>query len=301
VTVDVTRISVTAKLSAYYRQFTDIAFAAEAAALVGAGDAFEQLVRDHGLDRDKLAFYAPMFEARYKSITQLVRASGASQILELAAGYSLRGLDMTRDGSICYVETDLRDVIATKRELLDVICRRHGLASSPHHIVTVADALDFEQLRAAAGVFDRGRSLLVLGEGLVGYLTREETERLATNVHRLIADHGTGAWLVPDFAFKSEIRELPAERLRLREAVTGITERQLDASAFEDAEDLLAFLHRVGFDAQVRSQVDETPSFSSIQALGLSPALLDRLRAVLRVWVMTPRLHPPVMPAIQRS
>jgi len=37
----------------------------------------------------------------------------------------------------------------------------------------------------------------------------------------------------------------------------------------------------------VRSQVDETPSFSSIQSLGLSPALIERLRPVLRLWVMT--------------
>jgi hypothetical protein len=29
-------------------------------------DAFEQILREHGLQRDKLTFYAPMFEARYK-------------------------------------------------------------------------------------------------------------------------------------------------------------------------------------------------------------------------------------------
>jgi hypothetical protein len=32
---------------------------------------------------------------------------------------------------------------------------------------------------------------------------------------------------------------------------------------------------------------NETPSFSSIQALGLPPASIERLRGVLRVWVMT--------------
>ena len=141
----------------------------------------------------------------------------------------------------------------------------------------------------AAAVFDRGQPLMVLCEGLLGYLTRDETERLALNVHRLLADFGDGWWIVPDFAFKSELRGLPPERIRLREAVTGITERQLDASAFEDRDDLTAFLHGAGFDVQVRSQVDETPSFASIAALGLPPALLERLRPILRLWVMTPR------------
>ena len=87
--------------------------------------------------------------------------------------------------------------------------------------------------------------------------------------------------------FRTEAKDLPPERVRLREAITGVTQRQIDASAFEDSDDLLAFLNRVGFDVQVRSQVDETPSFSSLQSLGLPPALLDRLRAVLRVWVTT--------------
>jgi len=285
---DPAHISVTAKLSAYYRQFSDIAFAAEAATLIGADDAFAQIVGAHGLDPDQLTFYAPMFEARYKSITQLIHESGASQVLELASGYSLRGLDLTRSGSLCYVETDLRDVIATKLELLHDVRQRHGIAPSPRHFVTVADALDLEQLGAAAAVFDRGQPLVVLCEGLIGYLTREETSRLAANVHTLLGELGGGRWIVPDFAFKPEIRALPPERIRLREVVTGVTQRQLDASAFDDAGDLVAFLRRLGFDAQVRSQIDETPSFSSIAALDLSPTLIDRMRPVLRVWVMTP-------------
>jgi O-methyltransferase involved in polyketide biosynthesis len=288
VTADPARISVTAKVSAYYRKFSDIAFAEEVATLIGADEAFAEIVRNHGLEHDKLTFYAPMFEARYKSITQLIRKCGASQVLELASGYSLRGLDLTRDGSLCYVETDLRDVVATKVELLEELRRRHDISPSPSHVVTVADALDIEQLRTAAAVFERERPLLVLCEGLVGYLTREEVRRLAENVRMLIDGSGGGWWIVPDFAFKTELRNLPPERIRLREAITGVTQRQLDASAFEDGADLEAFLGRVGFDVQVFGQVNETPSFSTIAALGLSPAVIDRIRALLRVWVMTP-------------
>ena len=282
-------ISVTAKVSAYYRKFSDIAFAAEVAALIGADDAFAEIVRDHGLERDKLTFYAPMFEARYKSITQLIRNSGASQVLELASGYSLRGLDLARDGSLRYVETDLPEVVATKLGLLDELRRRHAIAPSPLHVVAGADALDVEQLRAAIATLDRARALLVLCEGLLGYLTREETSRVAGNVRAVIDEFAGGSWIVPDFAFKTELRNLPPERIRLREAITGVTQRQLDASAFDDADDLASFLRGCGFEAHVRSQIDETPSFSSIAALGLSPDVIDRLRPALRVWVMTAR------------
>ncbi len=280
-------ISVTAKVSAYYRKFSDIAFATEVATLIGADEAFAEIVRDHALEPDKLTFYAPMFEARYKSITQLIRECGASQVLELASGYSLRGLDLTRSGSLRYVETDLRDVVAAKVDLLEDVRTRHGILPSPFHVVTVADVLDVDQLRTAAASFDRGRPLMVLCEGLVGYLTREETGRLTANVHSLLSEFPGGWWLVPDFAFKTEIRDLPPERIRLREAITGVTQRQLDAAAFEDGDELASVLRRVGFNMNVCSQVDKTASFSTIAALGLSPAVIERMRPLLRVWVMT--------------
>ena len=229
-----------------------------------------------------------MFEARYKSVSELIRKSGASQILELACGYSMRGLDLTRSGTLDYVETDLAGVIAIKRELLDEVRQRHHIAPSPRHHVTVADALDVEQLRCAVSGLDLRRPLLVLCEGLMGYLTRAETERVARNIRDLLGEHGGGSWIVPDFTFVAELRNLPPERIRLRAAVTGITQRQLDASAFEDHDDLVSFFRGIGFDTGVSSQIDETPSFASLATLGLPASLLDRLRPVLRVWIMTP-------------
>ena len=282
------KISITAKLSAYYRQFSDIAFASEVAALIGAEQAYADLARDHGLNRDQLTSYAPMFEARYKSVSELIRKSGASQILEVACGYSMRALDLTRSGTLDYVETDLAGVISTKRELLDEVRRRHHMAPSPRHHVTIADALDLEQLREAARGFDPRQPLLVLCEGLMGYLTRAETERVARNIRDLLGNQGGGSWIVPDFTFVAEIRNLPPERVRLRSAVTGITQRQLDASAFEDHDDLVSFFRGIGFDTRVSSQIDETPSFSSLAPLGLPASLLEKLLDYRWPWTMTP-------------
>jgi O-methyltransferase involved in polyketide biosynthesis len=289
VTADLSRVSVTAKIAAYYRQFSDIAFAKEAARRIGADDAFEQILRDHGLERDALTFYAPMFEARYKSISRLIGNSGCSQVLELASGYSLRGLDLTQSSGVRYVETDLPDVVATKRALLDDVRREHGIAPSPWHVVTATDALDLEALHDATAQLDHGLPLMVLCEGLIGYLTREETQRVASNVRALLGAFANGAWICPDFSFRTELRNLPPARVRLREAITGVTQRRLDASAFEDDGDLEAFLARVGFDVEARSQIDEAPALSSLAALGLPPTWPERMRSVLRVWVMTPQ------------
>src|SRR4029078_903368 len=140
----------------------------------------------------------------------------------------------------------------------------------PRHHVTVADALDIEQLRVAARALDPRQPLLVLCEGLMGSLTRAETKRVATNIRALLGDHGGGSWIVPDFTFVAELRNLPPERLRLRSAVRGITQRQLDASAFEDQDDLVSFFADLGFDTRVSSQIDETAALASLAALSLS-------------------------------
>ena len=285
---DSSLISVTAKIAAFYRQFSDIPFAREVAKRIGADAAFDEILREHGLEREKLTFYAPMFEARYKSITQLILQSGASQVLELASGYSLRGLDLTRGGAVRYVETDLPGVVAAKRALLEEVRQHHAIGERPEHVVTSADALDFDEIRSSVADLDTSRALTVLCEGLIMYLSKEQTEQLATNIRRLLREFAGGCWITPDFTFRAEAKDLPPERVRLREAITGVTQRQVDASAFQDADDLATFLSRVGFTVQVRSQIDETPSFSSIQTLGLDPASIERLRGTLRVWVMTP-------------
>ncbi len=51
--------------------------------------------------------YAPILEARYKSIVHLIRSSGTTQVLELASGFSLRGLAMSENSDLVYVDTDL--------------------------------------------------------------------------------------------------------------------------------------------------------------------------------------------------
>jgi O-methyltransferase involved in polyketide biosynthesis len=116
--VDFGRIAITARLAAHYRQFADLPYARDAARLVRADEAFAELVAAHGLDPDQLRFYAAMFEARYRSVDAAIRASGARQVLELAAGYTLRGLVLARDG-FRSVETDLPEVAAARSALLD--------------------------------------------------------------------------------------------------------------------------------------------------------------------------------------
>ncbi len=66
------KISFTAKLVAYYRMFSDIPFAKDIAEYIGAEQAHDSLFKHKGQERDELMEYAPILEARYKSILNLI-------------------------------------------------------------------------------------------------------------------------------------------------------------------------------------------------------------------------------------
>src|SRR5664280_188781 len=100
------KISLTAPLAAYMRQFSDIPFASDVAELLHSREVFEALLLGQQMTPEDLLWYAPIFELRYKSVTEAIRRSGSYQVLELASGLTLRGLAFTRDARYTYIESD---------------------------------------------------------------------------------------------------------------------------------------------------------------------------------------------------
>ncbi|MDP9037608.1 MAG: hypothetical protein M3O50_22655 [Myxococcota bacterium] len=228
------RISVTARLAAYYRAFSDVPFASDVAKFIDAAQTFKTLVSTHDIQAAKLNEYAPIFEARYKSIAALLLKLRATQILELASGFSLRGLTLARDHDVRYVESDLEAVNAEKQRLLASL----AVPLRGTHSVVTANALIAPQLSTAAAPFNRQGELFVVCEGLVQYRSVEERETLAAHIRALISDFSAGTWITPDFSMRADSGLVSEERKRLIAAVAGLTERQLDECAFESTTDL---------------------------------------------------------------
>jgi len=284
---DHNKISVTAKIVAYYRQYSDIPFAKDVARYTGAEEAFQNFINADGLDPDDLIEYAPILEARYKSIVSLILKSGISQVLEMASGFSLRGLAMTRDHVITYVESDLGDLTWEKTRLIELIRDKYKLEDNGSHHVAVANTLNPDELRKALRPLVRGRKLVIVNEGLVQYFSAAEREMLAGNVRDLLDEFGGGVWITPDFMTKTDAVNVSPERKRFRQVITGVTERSFYDAAFDSTEQMNEFFADFGFTASVRDQIDETPHLSSVEALGLSPGLAERAKSGLSVWVLT--------------
>jgi O-methyltransferase involved in polyketide biosynthesis len=277
------KISLTAKLTAYMRQFTDIPFARDVAELIDARTAFQNLLRDQHLKPDDLTWYAPILEARYKSISEMIRRSGARQILELASGFTFRGLAMASDPGLNYVETDLEDVTVEKLALILEISGRHHLPARANLRTLAANALDPGNLAVATENFQAGQHVAIVHEGLLQYLTSTETEIVARNIHDLLEKFG-GVWITPDFSLKADAADLSDPQRQFRQIVASATDRTMYNNAFDNSEHMNAYFGRLGFQVEVFNQLYLAPNIVSSDRL--RPGQLDEMKPRLRLWVL---------------
>jgi O-methyltransferase involved in polyketide biosynthesis len=284
-TVNFEKISLTAKLAAYMRQYSDIPFARDVAQQLRAQQAFEKLLCDNQMGPEDLLWYAPIFEVRYKSIAEMLRKSEAKQVLELASGFSLRGLIATQDPSVTYVESDLEDLTGEKTSLVSDLCRQYSLAVPGNLHFVVADALDRHQLQAAVKDFRRDQPIAVVNEGLLQYLSAGEMEMVARNIRDLLTEFG-GLWITPDFSLKEDARDVSDQQRRFRSIVAAATDRKLYNNAFDNDEQLFAFFDDVGLHPQVLNQLDVAPNIVSLDALKLPQQMLAQAKPRLKLWIL---------------
>ncbi len=281
------KVSLTAQLAAYMRQFSDIPFARDVAELLHSREVFEALLQGHGISPEDLLWYAPIFEVRYKSVTAAIQRSGCRQVLELASGLALRGLVMTQNADVNYIESDLTSISAEKAQLIAILRARYGIADHHNLSFPVVNAIEMSQLREAVKTLRRDAPLAVANEGLFPYLSHAELQDLAHNIHDLLLEFN-GCWITPDFSIRGEVTRVSEQQRKFRRIVSAATDRSMYSNAFDSLDQLEAFLSTVGFKAVMSNALDDVPEPVSMRVLGLPATLLAPMRSSLRLWVLTP-------------
>jgi len=285
-TANFEKVSLTARLTAYMRQYSDIPFAKDVAIRLRTEEAFKKLLRDNDLSPKDLLWYGPILEVRYKSIAETIRKSRATQVLELASGLSLRGLAITQDPQVTYVESDLEGLTEEKSSLVADLRRQYRIAEHGNlHLVT-ADALDRNQLQAAAKSFQRDQPIAVVNEGLFPYLSATEMATVARNIRDLLCEIG-GVWITPDFSLKQDVEDVSEQQRRFRRVVAAATERAMYNNAFDSQEQLVAVFDGLGLQPRVVNQIDAAPNVVSLDVLKLSHQIFDAAKSKLRLWVLS--------------
>lgn len=137
--------------------------------------------------------------ARHKGIDGLlsraIDAGKISQVIEIAAGLSGRGIRMMQryGDRLTYIETDLPHMAALKRRLLT----EAGLISTRHQVVEINALVDegSHSLAEVARTLDPKKGTAIITEGLMNYLDKESAKGVWRRIAQTLRRFPNGLYL----------------------------------------------------------------------------------------------------------
>ncbi len=268
------KISPTALMVAHARQFTDIPYSQELATLVNARSAFDQLLSQAS---DLPLEIAVMIEGRYKAINQTVTQFAPSQILELASGLLPRGMIMSQDPSLTFVESDLPTMIARKQKLV-----QHLIGDRPNlHFAAIDVTAQPSQFPVNPDYWQPDQPLIILCEGLLMYLNQAEKQQVFANVRELLHVYG-GVWITSDLIDLESLhrrREISPVLRQVGAMIAQISDRTKTECYFNTFEQVQQFADQQGFQIQPQSMLNILPQLTCLPPLGINPQIAEALLA----------------------
>lgn len=248
---------------------TNIPFARQAAELILAPEQYKP-----DLDNRDVGFWARVlhFEMRYWSIDQLLDGLPAKNILELSSGFSFRGLEQSRRNGIHYIDTDLPDLIETKKKIVQSLQSGPTPGAGTLEILPL-NALDEEQFMEIVKRFPDGE-LVIVNEGLMMYLDDEEKKKLCRIIHKVLSIRG-GYWITADVYIAKKIDGLDITVSdREREFFKHHRIEENKFSSFEEAKE---FFRNANFIMDREAQVDRS-KLSTLKYMFKSASMLRLLK-----------------------
>ncbi len=177
-------------------------------------------------------------------LARAIESGRITQVLEIAAGLSARGLRFTRryGERIRYIEADLPAMSARKLELL-------GGTAGAHHRIAAIDALADggpDSIAALAATLDPRKGMAIVTEGLLNYFGRDEVTGMWRRFARALGGFPHGLYLADVHlsgvnhgttteAFRYALSTFVRSRVHLHFETTTEVERELTASGFDGA------------------------------------------------------------------
>ena len=271
---DYEEISPTAIVTSYPRIFTDIPYEKE----------IYNWLNNHC--NQEVALYknmAPEMEARYKLINKLLNKYGIKQVLELAAGYSSRGLIYSKK-EYNYVELDLKSVSKNKKEMLQSI--EKNIPKSLN--IISGNALKKDDFKKLESYFKTDEQIAVINEGLLRYLTFDEKRQVAQNIYELLSKYG-GIWITSDVTPKKFIESQNNALQNFNKNVSSITSRNNLNDRFEDVNHIKKFFGNIGFELveihKFNEMKDELYSINELSIIDekIEKTLEDAIVVVMKI------------------
>lgn len=222
----------------------------------------------------------PVMEARFKLVNRLLKESRVKQIFEMAAGFSPRGMELSKDSTVECVEIDLPGVMAEKRTIFEKLVQQSKISPRSNLHLEDGNALDPQDVLRAARFFKEEEPLAVVNEGLLTYLNFDEKTAVARNVYQLLERFG-GVWITPDLSLQPEgkVKEI---NVSLRE----ITNINKDSIGFKDEASARAFFENLGFTVESHSFIEVIDEMTSPKKFNFSKEQVIKILGPRVVFVM---------------
>ncbi len=275
----------TAWMVAYRRTFTDIPFSRE------IFKKLEEIIKRNNYKKlptnlKKLEL-TPQFEARFKLIDKLIYKHSHNQILELAVGFSSRGLSMSTKDNFNYVEVDLTRVIKEKKQIVKEIGIDKKIKIPKNLHFVSGNVLDFETFEKATKYFNKSQPLVITHEGLLRYLTKEEKAKVAKNIYKILKKFN-GVWITSDISLIRIFRQENKVMNKYVEQVAKLTGKNIIANRFETEGEAKKFFKNLGFSIKRYSFMEVYNELTSPKKLKLSEQQTKEVIEDAMVFVMKP-------------
>ena len=255
-------VSDTAIRTAYARTFSDIPYSKET---------YEWLRKNCSEEVILNKLLAPEMEARYKLIDKLLKETGITQILELASGYSSRGLIFSENG-YHYVEMDLEGVSNNKKRMINEIFKMNDNLN-----IVSGNALNIEDYYKCNKFFSDNQKLAIINEGLLRYLTFDEKRKVAQNIYQELKKYG-GVWITCDVTPMKYIEVQNKLNISTKINKDDKSLRQNLNDRFLDEEHIRKFFGEIGFnDIEIHHDIEVKAELKSLDSIGMDKDYFDEL------------------------
>jgi O-methyltransferase involved in polyketide biosynthesis len=191
----------------------------------------------------------------------LLQGLSIKNILELSSGFSFRGLATIQQNDFHYIDTDLPNIIITKKGFLSKIEKNNVNPKGKLEIIPL-NALDEKQFTDTVTHFPAGE-IFIVNEGLLVYLNTEEKEKLCSIIHTILKLRG-GYWITADIYIKT--RTGKSSLIADDNLKQFLEQHRIEDNKFDSFEAAEAFFKKAGFVVDKEARPDHL-KLSSLQHL----------------------------------
>jgi O-methyltransferase involved in polyketide biosynthesis len=226
------------------------------------------------------------FENRYRTIDSLLHPLETRNVLEIASGFSFRGLQLCSQEDIFYIDTDLPNSNSTKQQVVNQLIETQGIQLKGSLRTMPLNALDTDAFHAVIDQFPPG-PVTIVNEGLLMYLDDAEKRQLCANIHAVLMKRG-GSWITGDIYLKKAAHEKEYATPAIKEF---LTMHKVEEKKFDSFEAAAAFFTECGFTIAAKEIVayNQLSALKFIEHRQVPEDMVRSWFTTRQTWKLTPQ------------